>query len=47
MTGRDSCLAIFVVFVVCFFSRMGGIMRYATADNWDFLLALVSGLERA
>lgn len=26
--------------------RMGGQMRYATADNRDFLLALVRGLER-
>lgn len=26
------------------FSRMGGQMRYVTADNRDFLLALVRGL---
>ncbi len=28
------------------FSRMGGTMRYATADNRDFLLALCRGLAR-
>jgi len=28
------------------FNRMGGIMRYVTADNRDFLLALLSGLGR-
>jgi hypothetical protein len=28
------------------FNRMGGTMRYATADNRDFLLALVRGLEK-
>jgi len=28
------------------FHRMGGAMRYLTADNRDFLLALVRGLER-
>ena len=28
------------------FSRMGGEMRYAAANNRDFLLALVQGLER-
>lgn len=27
------------------FSRMGGIMRYCTADNRDFLLALCQGLQ--
>ena len=27
------------------FNRMGGEMRYMTADNRDFLLALVRGLE--
>jgi hypothetical protein len=27
------------------FNRMGGQMRYVTADNRDFLLALVRGLE--
>lgn len=27
-------------------NRMGGQMRYVTADNRDFLLALVRGLER-
>ena len=27
------------------FSRMGGDLRYATADNRDFLLALVAELE--
>ena len=26
------------------FNRMGGQMRYVTADNRDFLLALVQGL---
>jgi hypothetical protein len=26
------------------FNRMGGVMRYITADNWDFLLALLRGL---
>jgi len=26
---------------------MGGQMRYATADNRDFLQALVGGLEKA
>ena len=26
------------------FNRMGGTMRYVTADNRDFLLALVRGL---
>ncbi len=29
------------------FSRMGGTMRYATADNRDFLLALVQALGRS
>jgi hypothetical protein len=29
------------------FARMGGIMRYLTADNRDFLLALLHGLEGA
>ena len=30
------------------FNRMGGAaMRYVTADNRDFLLALVKGLERS
>lgn len=28
------------------FNRMGGQMRYVTADNRDFLLALVKGLEK-
>ena len=28
------------------FNRMGGTMRYVTADNRDFLLALVKGLEK-
>ncbi|HPO15328.1 MAG TPA: hypothetical protein PLI09_17930 [Candidatus Hydrogenedentes bacterium] len=28
------------------FNRMGGTMRYVTADNRDFLLALVRGLEK-
>lgn len=28
------------------FNRMGGQMRYVTADNQDFLLALVWGLEQ-
>jgi hypothetical protein len=28
------------------FNRMGGQMRYVTADNRDFLLAIVQGLER-
>lgn len=28
------------------FNRMGGQMRYVTADNRGFLLALVRGLER-
>jgi hypothetical protein len=27
------------------FNRMGGQMRYLTSDDWDFLLALVRGLE--
>ena len=29
------------------FNRMSGTMRYVTADNWDFLLALVRGSEKA
>jgi len=29
------------------FSRMGGRMRYVTADNRDFLLALLRGLEKS
>lgn len=28
------------------FNRMGGTMRYVTADNRDFLLALVKGMEK-
>ena len=28
------------------FSRMGGIMRYLSADNRDFLLALLRNLEQ-
>ena len=28
-----------------FFNRMAGAMRYLTADNRDFLLALLRGLE--
>ena len=28
-----------------FYNRMGGAMRYLTADNRDFLLALPRGLE--
>lgn len=28
------------------FNRMGGTMRYATADNRDFLLALVRKLNQ-
>ena len=28
------------------FNRMGGQMRYVTADNRDFLLAIVKGLEK-
>ena len=28
------------------FSRMGGIMRYLCADNRDFLLSIVQGLEK-
>lgn len=28
------------------FSRMDGQMRHMTADNRDFLLAIVQGLER-
>ena len=29
------------------FNRMGGRMRYVTADNRDFLLALTKELERS
>jgi len=29
------------------FNRMGGTMRYVTADNRDFLLALLCQLQRA
>ena len=29
------------------FNRMGGTMRYVTADNRDFLLALVRRLEKS
>lgn len=28
------------------FNRMGGEMRYLTADNRDFLLALARGLDK-
>jgi hypothetical protein len=28
------------------FNRMGGQMRYVTADNRDFLLAIVKGLQK-
>jgi len=28
------------------FNRAGGQMRYVTADNRDFLLALVRGMEK-
>ena len=29
------------------FSRMGGTMRYVSADNRDFLLAVLQGLQRS